>query len=595
MCWTTAIARYELNGEDSRTLATVGAFRVVSERELRDPREEAFDPRDDDHRHLRDQGLMRSVSLDGRERVVTLTERGRSLLECHRRDRDDERHQEFHAGVSRPRELTHDAAALSRLPARRGTASRARRADIRRVVLENELKREYQAFLQEHNRGRPDSDGRPDREPREIEEWAREHDLPYFDEQVHFPDFRIEYEDCDGRDRHEDIEVVTEHYRGAHAAAAARADSPAIAAAVGRRRRARRSIRAWRRTSYEPLRPAENCATASGPNARSAIAAFGFTERQARFLVHVLVHAGVFVERQYRAFAGIAHGQKTHDFLAKLVSRGYATAITPGALHRGRLFHVQYKPLYEAIGEPNNRNREAGSLGRMVERLMLLDAVLADRHYTWLGTERDKVTYFVDRLQKDLPRDVVSASHVRRGHGEDHPVLPGQAPDRRAARWRPAARVPLPGDPRGARRVPAVSPAPCRPAQDGRRMDDPPPRPAPISEGGGALSLCRPGCVHHAADAISGRRARWFFRSAPGPWRREPAPDPDLDLATAAQKFGAARVPRAPSAVGTRGYIRPLVGPVHDVSRPAAARRGRIEFVELSHQYLQLTSLVGVA
>jgi hypothetical protein len=100
---------YELNDEDCRTMATVGAFRVVSESDLRDPREGAFDPRDDNHRHLRDQGLMQSVSLDGRERVVTLTDRGRSLLECHRRDRDDERRQEFHAGVSRPRELTHDA------------------------------------------------------------------------------------------------------------------------------------------------------------------------------------------------------------------------------------------------------------------------------------------------------------------------------------------------------------------------------------------------------------------------------------------------------------------------------------------------------
>ena len=105
---------YELNGEDSRTLATVGAFRVVSESDLRDPRDESFEPRDADHRHLQDQGLMQSVSLDGRERVLTLTDRGRSLLEEHRRDRHDERHhrderhQEFHAGVSRPRELTHD-------------------------------------------------------------------------------------------------------------------------------------------------------------------------------------------------------------------------------------------------------------------------------------------------------------------------------------------------------------------------------------------------------------------------------------------------------------------------------------------------------
>jgi len=71
------------------------------------------------------------------------------------------------------------------------------------------------------------------------------------------------------------------------------------------------------------------------------VASFGFTERQARFLVNVLVFAGVFLERQYCAFAGIVHGQKTHNFLAKLVSRGYATAISPGAVHRGRIVHVR--------------------------------------------------------------------------------------------------------------------------------------------------------------------------------------------------------------------------------------------------------------
>ena len=60
------------------------------------------------------------------------------------------------------------------------------------------------------------------------------------------------------------------------------------------------------------------------------------------------------------------------------MDRGYATAITPGALQRGRLYHVQYKPLCEAIGEANNRHRTPASLGRFVERLMLLDAVLAD-------------------------------------------------------------------------------------------------------------------------------------------------------------------------------------------------------------------------
>jgi hypothetical protein len=62
-----------------------------------------------------------------------------------------------------------------------------------------------------------------------------------------------------------------------------------------------------------------------------AIMAFGYSERQARFLVHVLVHSGVFLERQYCLFAGIAHGQKTHDFLHKLIERKHVTVMTPGA------------------------------------------------------------------------------------------------------------------------------------------------------------------------------------------------------------------------------------------------------------------------
>ena len=137
--------------------------------------------------------------------------------------------------------------------------------------------------------------------------------------------------------------------------------------------------------------PVRLCQSVS-PSRIGCLIRLGFTERQARFLVHVLVFSGVFLERQYRAFTGLAHGQKTHDFLTKLVTAGYATPITPGALHRGRIFHVHYKPLYEAIGEPNNRHRRPASLGRFVERLMLLDAVLADRRHGWLGTERDKRT-----------------------------------------------------------------------------------------------------------------------------------------------------------------------------------------------------------
>jgi len=140
-----------------------------------------------------------------------------------------------------------------------------------------------------------------------------------------------------------------------------------------------------------------------------AVSAFGFSDRQARFLVEVLIHSGVFVERQYCAFAGITHGQKTTDFLRRLVERGYARPIRVGALHRGRLFHVHHKPLYAAIGQADNRHRKPMVLGRMVERLMVLDGVLADRNFVWLGTEFDKRSYFLRLFQgrvelREFPR-----------------------------------------------------------------------------------------------------------------------------------------------------------------------------------------------
>ena len=211
---------YELNGEDSRTLAAVGAFRVVPERDLERDRDHA--PDHDTLDHLRDEGLIRTIALGDHHQAIVLTNEGRHLLDANRRERAEGGFQEFYAGVKRPRELDHDAhlyAAYREEDARLRQESDC--VDVRRVVLEQDLKREYQEFLQDHNRHRSDSDGRPDRSEEEIRRWAAEHQLPYFDDRVHFPDFRIEYE-VDGRDHHRDVEVLTQHYRGAHAAGRAR-------------------------------------------------------------------------------------------------------------------------------------------------------------------------------------------------------------------------------------------------------------------------------------------------------------------------------------------------------------------------------------
>ena len=133
-----------------------------------------------------------------------------------------------------------------------------------------------------------------------------------------------------------------------------------------------------------------------------ALRPFGLTSRQARFLVTVMAHSGSFLERQYCAFAGIARGQNSRDFVAGLVAHGYATAITHGSVRRGRIYHVHHKPLYEAIGEPDNRHRKPQTIGRLVQRLMILDGVLADRNCWWMGPERDKRSYFATTRQTGL-------------------------------------------------------------------------------------------------------------------------------------------------------------------------------------------------
>jgi DNA-binding MarR family transcriptional regulator len=210
---------YQLRGSEVRTLATIGAFRVVPADDLRDDVGRGGDVRHGDLERLRHAGLIRTVApfeRDSRTVLVTLTERGREVLESHR-TRTDGSSQSFYAGSVKSRELSHDAQ-LYRAYLRAAERLHGEGARIQRVALDYELKRDYQRFLQERNRDRSDSDGRPTRSREEVREWARDHELPMTNDRVQFPDFRIEYERPDGRRDVEDVEVTTFNYRGAHAA-----------------------------------------------------------------------------------------------------------------------------------------------------------------------------------------------------------------------------------------------------------------------------------------------------------------------------------------------------------------------------------------
>lgn len=213
---------YWLSGRDVETLAAVGAFRVVPSHTLHAaPARTPSRPARAIER-LRDDGLVQTTPyIVGRTRttLVTLTDQGRALLERHQRP---EGRQAYYAGINKPRELAHDARVHE---AYQKAAARVtdRGARVRRVVLEEELKRDYQRFLHARPRRSRDDDGRPTQDVEAITAWARERQLPCEDGHVAFPDVRLEIEEHDGRWTVEDLEVMTPHYRGAHAASKVRA------------------------------------------------------------------------------------------------------------------------------------------------------------------------------------------------------------------------------------------------------------------------------------------------------------------------------------------------------------------------------------
>jgi hypothetical protein len=139
-----------------------------------------------------------------------------------------------------------------------------------------------------------------------------------------------------------------------------------------------------------------------------AIAEYGFTDRQARFLVLVMRHSGLCVKRQYAPFAGIKRGgEKCNAFFSKLVRRGYA--VTADCIHnRAQLFHVHHKPLYHSIGDPESRYRRPVPAARAKERLMRLDAALISPDLDWLTTRAEKLAYLTARTTQ-TPGDAAHA------------------------------------------------------------------------------------------------------------------------------------------------------------------------------------------
>jgi hypothetical protein len=192
---------YRLRESELEMLTTIGTFRVVLESDLeRDaPSRTAFPG---DVQSLERQGLLERAAMSDGDHALALTRDGKEMLESRRDLALDSSRQAFHAGLKKPRELAHDAQLyrVYRVEAERIGRDGGR---VRRVVLDYEIKREYQRFI---NR---------------VEERARDRERRTFADQQHLhivqgsleiPDLRIEYEHRDGHVEYRDVELVTEHY-----------------------------------------------------------------------------------------------------------------------------------------------------------------------------------------------------------------------------------------------------------------------------------------------------------------------------------------------------------------------------------------------
>jgi hypothetical protein len=207
---------YELRESEVRLLATVGTFRNVAAHDL-DGTRGGRDVWHGDLQRLVEQGLVeRTTATVNRQptAIVTLTREGRDLLDAHQRADGERARQTYYAGVVKTRELGHDAQLYRLFQAEAGKIESAG-GRVERVVIDHELKREYQRFL---NRAEREEGS----EGQDLQTFADAWGLPVIDGHLELPDLRIEYETEDGRQAYRDAELLTEHYSRGQLAGKAR-------------------------------------------------------------------------------------------------------------------------------------------------------------------------------------------------------------------------------------------------------------------------------------------------------------------------------------------------------------------------------------
>jgi hypothetical protein len=127
-----------------------------------------------------------------------------------------------------------------------------------------------------------------------------------------------------------------------------------------------------------------------------ALARFGYSQIEARFLTIAALHSGYFLRRQAEEFLHRNSDSSAPDMIEKVFRNNHATAV---AYDRNtHLYHLCTRPFYAALGEEDNRNRRVRECSTIKNKLMALDFVLAQKDVRFLATECEKMLHFTGTL-----------------------------------------------------------------------------------------------------------------------------------------------------------------------------------------------------
>ena len=129
----------------------------------------------------------------------------------------------------------------------------------------------------------------------------------------------------------------------------------------------------------------------------AALQKFEYAHEESHFLCLAALHSGYFLRRQYLHFVQGSKGWKDVVLVKKLKANNHCRV---NLYRHGRMvYHLCAKPLYDALGEKDNRNRRERQPSTIKNKLMGLDFVLDHPQYQYLSTEREKLDYFLGVLK----------------------------------------------------------------------------------------------------------------------------------------------------------------------------------------------------